>query len=194
MHGVSWWTRVYGGDGNCRDTLVERIWEGTENVLALDLIRAAKKHGEEDPLGYWMTWANSILDKSISRLKLIQPHNGIKASVQGLKSAVDSMPANFSKTTKNELLPLVNLLLFGHATSALYLLEHVFWAVEKNEPDVVVHIEAFERWIVEGGVSGVGLKVLNDEFERLQSAGSNRVGLDSTLVFSRKVDTSVRKG
>lgn len=172
-----------------RDALVERIWEGTENVLALDLMRAAKKHDEEDSLVYWMTWAKSILDKSASRSKLFQAHNGIKPSIQSLKSVVDSTPVNFSETSKNEFLPLVNLLLFGHVTSALYFLEHVLWAVEKNEPDVLVHIEAFERWVVEGGVSGVGLKTLSDEFERLKCAGSSRIELDRAMVFG-----SVRKG
>lgn len=64
MHGGAGWARVYGRDRDwevrhsrfdsvwtrshkrddrlIRDAMVEKTWEGTENIMALDMMRAAK--------------------------------------------------------------------------------------------------------------------------------------------------------
>lgn len=162
-----------------RDAVVERIWEGTENVLAMDLMRAARKgRREPEPLAHWSTWATAILEgHSVSDGRV-----SFATSVQTVQAVVDAMPSIFAETAKNDALAHTTLLLFGHATSSLYLLEHALWAHRLKDTDAKTHTDAFVRWVLEGGVSGRALDALYNDFTRL-CAGGGRAGDDKDLVY-----------
>jgi len=164
-----------------RDALVERIWEGTENVLALDLFRAAVKGGDS-VVGYWTSWANDILHTA-ERVHDIDVKD-YGRSIFLLKNVVSAIPTIFKDTSHNPLLPHITLLLFGHTNAALYLLEHAVWACQGSKSDAYVHLDAFARWVVEGGVRGVGIRGLLDEFYRGHEKDSDRVKDDRAMVLA----------
>ncbi|PVF96416.1 hypothetical protein CPB86DRAFT_827256 [Serendipita vermifera] len=171
-----------------RDALVEKIWEGTENVLALDLVRAAGLNGKSDGeiLGYWIKWAiqivkSPILSKKKSTLAAMNPE--FEQALKDLESAINAIPGIFKQTARNTLIARTTLLLFGHATTASYMLEHALWAVEARENDSKVHVDAYVRWTLEGGVMGTSLKGILQEIETLVSKLGRRAEEDKELVF-----------
>ncbi|KAJ7922671.1 acyl-CoA dehydrogenase NM domain-like protein [Mycena leptocephala] len=105
-----------------RDALVEKIWEGTIEVLAHDLIRASRGSVVEE----FCKWEHPALAR--------------------LQQAVKALPSFFRKT-RNPLLPRSILTLFAHVASAIFLLEHAVWARANSEPSVPTDIAVFERWV-----------------------------------------------
>ncbi|KAJ7866980.1 acyl-CoA dehydrogenase NM domain-like protein [Mycena olivaceomarginata] len=103
-----------------RDALVEKIWEGTVEVLSHDLIRASRGKGVED----FRQWAQTIISSAPKQTP----------AIARLQDAVAALPSLFHKTL-NPLLPRSILTLFGHVASALFLLEHATWARNNSESD-----------------------------------------------------------
>ncbi|KAJ6590072.1 acyl-CoA dehydrogenase NM domain-like protein [Mycena vulgaris] len=121
-----------------RDALVEKIWEGTVDVMALDLVRATKGgHALES----FCQWAAKII--SLSPIK--------SASLTLLQDVTNQLPSLFKKTT-NPLLPRSLLVLLGHVASSVYLLEHAIWAQSNGEPSAPIDWDRFSRWTEEGGL------------------------------------------
>ncbi|KDN35527.1 hypothetical protein RSAG8_11522, partial [Rhizoctonia solani AG-8 WAC10335] len=108
-----------------RDSLVEKIWEGTINVLALDMLRAARGGA----IKAFCEWSRDIIarhesdDKLVKALTLLESLNLVDSHAR---------PA---------------LLLVAHIASASYLLEHAQWS--RLELDSVIA----QRWIEEGGLN-----------------------------------------
>ena len=122
-----------------RDVLVERIWEGTTTVLALELARAAQ---DEPTLASLISWAKSSLQATPPTLasSLQEPLAKLERAIS-LHSLFASQPSPFL------LRPL--LMLTGYMSSGLYLLEHAVWSQEATD------IAVFQRWVTEGGLVGV---------------------------------------
>ncbi|KAJ6598145.1 acyl-CoA dehydrogenase NM domain-like protein [Mycena vulgaris] len=147
-----------------RDALVERIWEGTVEVLSHDLIRASRPKGT---IEYFCQWAQEIIASSALKTP----------GLEHLQKAVISLPALFLKT-RNPLLPRSILSLFAHIASALFLLEHAIWARVNGEPSADTDWAVFERWVEEGG-----LKVTLEEIAGLDNGGiEERISLNERLV------------
>ena len=163
-----------------RDALVEKIWEGTENVLALDLVRATVKGGDST-LEYWIQWANTVIHTAEKINFRDVP--GYRESVVLVKDAMLGMPVAFKEAMRNEMVPHTVLLLFGHTTAALYMLEHAVWATKNNELDSFIHLDAFARWVLEGGVSGVGIEGLSRAFHAAIKGNPTRIADDRSMVF-----------
>lgn len=163
-----------------RDALVEKIWEGTENVLALDLIRASGRGRKDDStLQYWVQWSERLLQAS-------QKHSwsdDTRRALDVLVTVVQQIPSIFIETSTNEILPRRTLLLFGHVTAGFYLLEHAMWAEESNEVEAGMHADAFTRWILEGGVAGTNLQGYLQSLGACSAPVEKRVRQDSRLVF-----------
>ncbi|KAM0752883.1 acyl-CoA dehydrogenase/oxidase C-terminal [Meredithblackwellia eburnea MCA 4105] len=106
-----------------QDTAVEKIWEGTTNVLALDVIRVITKSNGE-ALKHFADWANSIISRGPATTVLVE-------AVSLLKSATNINPRTL-------------LFLLGHLTSAILLLDHALWS--KKDID----LEVFKIWIATG--------------------------------------------
>ncbi|KAJ6482634.1 acyl-CoA dehydrogenase/oxidase [Mycena sanguinolenta] len=117
------------------DAMVEKIWEGTVEVLAHDLIRGSRGQGVEE----FCQWAQTIISSAPKK-------NQNTPAITHLQATVASLPALFRKT-RNPLLPRALLTLFGHISSALFLLEHAVWARTNNEPSMEADTAVFERWV-----------------------------------------------
>ena len=153
--------------------MVEKIWEGTINVLALDLVRAVKK--EVGAVDAWVQWAEGLLADAP---KDIIP----QSSMDVLKTAIKKLSSIFATTVTSELLPRATLLLFGHTSSALSLLEHATWAYKTNEPELETrsHVSVFTRWVEE-----FGLQALLEDCERLAVDVARRIRDDQLIVYGR---------
>ena len=156
-----------------RDAMVEKIWEGTINVLGLDLVRAVRK--EQGAVDAWVQWAEGLLADA-------PKHLTPQSSIAFLKSAVEKLSSIFAATMASELLPRATLLLFGHTSSALSLLEHATWAYKTNEPESETrsHILVFTRWVEE-----FGLQALLEDCARLAADVTRRIRDDQLIVYSR---------
>ncbi|KAJ7054216.1 acyl-CoA dehydrogenase NM domain-like protein [Mycena amicta] len=120
-----------------RDALVEKIWEGTVDVLAHDLIRASRGKGVES----FCQWGQTVISSAPKKTP----------SIALLEKSLSDLPATFLKT-RNPLLGRTILSLFGHVSSALFLLEHAVWARRNDEPSFIADTAVFERWVEEGGL------------------------------------------
>ncbi|KAJ7503133.1 acyl-CoA dehydrogenase NM domain-like protein [Mycena galericulata] len=147
-----------------RDALVEKIWEGTVDVMALDLIRAAK---DEYALQSFCQWASGIIALSPVKSK----------SLHLLQDVTNKLPSFFEKTT-NPLIPRSLLVLFGHVASSVYLLEHAIWAHTSGEPSAAVDWDRFLRWVQEGS-----LKAAVAAMEALGEAIGERVESNRAHVY-----------
>jgi len=156
-----------------RDAMVEKIWEGTINVLGLDLVRAVKK--EHEVVAAWVQWAEGLLADAPKSVVL-------QSSVEVVKAAVKVLPSIFAATVTSELLPRATLLLFGHTSSALSLLEHATWAYQMGEPEYGTRasILVFTRWVEE-----FGLETLLEDCERLAKGATQRIRDDQLVVYGR---------
>lgn len=72
----------------------------------------------------------------------------------------------------------INLLLFGHITAAVYLLEHAQWANATRESDAHVHVATFRAWI-----SDHNLTSLLDQHKRNDAASQIKPEIDYELVY-----------
>ncbi|KAJ3497462.1 hypothetical protein NLJ89_g10346 [Agrocybe chaxingu] len=155
-----------------RDALVEKIWEGTVVVLALDLTRFAR-----DPASVkaFVSWANSVIASCPSPLQ-----QKLSPSLAIVKTAIEELPSCFSQPMK-PLIPRPALLLVGAIASSVYLLEHAIWAHNTSEPTKELDVEVFQRWVREGGVEADIQAV-----SRAKADSGERVSLNSALVFGSR--------
>ncbi|KAF8964393.1 acyl-CoA dehydrogenase/oxidase [Flammula alnicola] len=152
-----------------RDALVEKIWEGTIVVLALDLTRSA-----QDPvyLKSFISWTASVMDSCPASLR-----QEFSPAFSILKEAIEEVIPSYKKPM-NPLVPRPALMLIGAIASSIYLLEHAIWSYNNSEPTKDLDVEVFKRWIFEGGVEGAIQAV-----QRAKVNTEERVKLNSALVF-----------
>ncbi|KAF7377376.1 Acyl-CoA dehydrogenase NM domain-like protein [Mycena sanguinolenta] len=103
------------------DAMVEKIWEGTVDVLAHDLIRGSRGQGVEEFCQVCRPSSFQILPPSCSLINVPRqwaqtiiasaPKNKTTAALPRLQAAVASLPALFRKT-RNPLIPRALLTLF----------------------------------------------------------------------------------
>jgi len=154
-----------------RDSMVEKIWEGTITVLSLDLFRAA---ADERNLAAFLKWARAIIKSCPSALR-----TRISAELQELEKVLNELPGVF-KSSCPPLAPRPALILFSIATAALNLLEHAVWSHTRreSESDHEVDIEVFSRWIAERGLTNA----LRDA-QKATEAGRLRLHSDEAIVY-----------
>ncbi|KAJ7620048.1 acyl-CoA dehydrogenase NM domain-like protein [Roridomyces roridus] len=117
-----------------RDVLVERIWEGTVDVLAHDLIRASRVKGVIEDFCQWG-------QNTIASARPKTP------GLPRLNYALSQLPSFFRKTY-NPLMGRPLLSLFAQVAAGVFLLEHAIWAASSGGTDEA----AFARWVAEGGI------------------------------------------
>ncbi|KAK7057641.1 acyl-CoA dehydrogenase NM domain-like protein [Favolaschia claudopus] len=149
-----------------RDALVEKIWEGTVDIMALDLIRAAR---DNLAIQSFCQWALAILSRASVKSKQILE----------LQSAIERLPSIFQNSA-NPLLPRSLLILFGHIASSVYLLEHAIWAQANGESTAIVDLDRFQRWVEEGSLKAALFAVS----EILGAKVQDRVTLNGIHVYS----------
>ncbi|KAG8712924.1 hypothetical protein FRC11_013808 [Ceratobasidium sp. 423] len=118
-----------------RDSLVEKIWEGTINVLALDMLRAARSGA----IKALCEWSRDIIARQES-----EPNAELVKALTLLESL---------NLTHSHARPA--LLLVAHIASASYLLEHAQWSRLDLDHTIA------QRWIEEGGLNEA-VKLVSD--------------------------------
>ncbi|KAJ7131437.1 acyl-CoA dehydrogenase/oxidase [Mycena epipterygia] len=146
-----------------RDALVEKIWEGTVDVLSHDLIRASRAKGVIDD---FCQWGQAIIASSPNKTP----------TLARLQKVVADLPVFFRKT-RNPLLPRCILILFAQVASALFVLEHAVWTRANDEPSASTDREVFERWVEEGG-----MKATLDDIAGLEEGVEERIQVNGRLV------------
>ncbi|KAH9852504.1 acyl-CoA dehydrogenase NM domain-like protein [Lenzites betulinus] len=154
-----------------RDAMVEKIWEGTINILALDLSRAVKK--EPEAIEHWCQWARKVIAGGKAALG-----NDLSDTIGRLAATVEKLPGFFRASVANPSLPRVVLNYFGTASSALNLLEHAAWARTTGAPSRDVDAEAFRRWMASGD-----LALFETRIADIERDGAKRAALDQALVY-----------
>ncbi|KAF9444339.1 hypothetical protein P691DRAFT_807532 [Macrolepiota fuliginosa MF-IS2] len=158
-----------------RDALVEKIWEGTVTVLALDLVRSAI-----DPKNHqaFISWARSIISSTPKDLT-----EDLRPSFTLLDKALGELSTTYNSPV-SPLVPRPALLLVGSIASSVYLLEHAIWSYNQKEPEAEVDIEVFKRWIVQSGLEGnvEEVKKAKDADQAL-----TRVKANEKIVFGTKL-------
>ncbi|KAJ7176895.1 acyl-CoA dehydrogenase NM domain-like protein [Mycena filopes] len=149
-----------------RDALVEKIWEGTVDVLAHDLIRASRGKGVVED---FCQWGQQIISSAQKK----------SPALSRLEQTLTSLPALF-RQTRNPLLPRSILTLFATTASALFLLEHAVWARATGEAEAATDLAVFERWVEEGG-----MQATLDEIRDLEAAGEDRIRVNGLLVGAK---------
>ncbi|EJF59538.1 acyl-CoA dehydrogenase NM domain-like protein [Dichomitus squalens LYAD-421 SS1] len=158
-----------------RDAMVEKIWEGTISVCALDLTRAVSK--EPKAVTYYIEWGRSLIQAAEARL-----HSPALRAVEILSASLERLPVHFGESTTNALLttPLLNY--FAAISCALYLLEHVTWSISVKDATSEVDLEAFRRWVEEGEIAHT-----HDQMTKAQEDYHRRIALNSKIVYGGDV-------
>ncbi|KAF9483462.1 hypothetical protein BDN70DRAFT_904191 [Pholiota conissans] len=152
-----------------RDALVEKIWEGTIVVLALDLTRSATDPAYTDAFIYW---AKSIIASCPDNL-----HQKLSSEINILNDAITEISAAYTKPLKT-IVPRPALMLVGAIASNVYLLEHAIWSYTTTESTKELDVEVFRRWILEGG-----LEAAIQSVQRAKVDVESRINTSSALVF-----------
>ncbi|KAI0365734.1 hypothetical protein BV20DRAFT_953774 [Pilatotrama ljubarskyi] len=152
-----------------QDGLVEKIWEGTITVLSLDLLRAVEKSAALDA---FVKWADEILASCPGQLArtLAEPLAVLRKALAALVDAY--------KAPIHPLLPRPALFLFSHVASSVNMLEHAIWAVTTSESGAEIDVEAFKRWVLEGGLDAAMADVT-----RNKNSPNDRTQANSTIVY-----------
>ncbi|KAJ7108438.1 acyl-CoA dehydrogenase NM domain-like protein [Mycena crocata] len=153
-----------------RDALVEKIWEGTVDVMALDLIRATKDNFTLQSFCQWATGIISLVPTNIQLRAESRPLGELKDVIQRLSPLF--------KKTGNLLLPRSLLVLLGHVASSTYLLEHAIWAEKQGESSASIDWDRFSRWMQEGSLAAALSAI-----EALDTCTDNRIKYNKRHVY-----------
>jgi len=156
-----------------RDALVEKIWEGTINVLALDLVRAANRAA----LNAFDKWIKSIVSQVPP--DLLQT---LQDSIGAMRRAKETLFQALSPPIR-KLIPRPTLMLFGYLSSAVYLLEHASWCFKEKQPQREVDAQCVELWVEEGLAAAVD-DVRRSLTEPVETEA--RISFDRALLYGDK--------
>ncbi|KAF8903126.1 acyl-CoA dehydrogenase/oxidase [Gymnopilus junonius] len=153
-----------------RDSLVEKIWEGTIVVLALDLAKVA-----QDPAA--IKSFLSVLDRIITNTCPSTLQSQLSSSLSVLKVAIQEFATSYERPLP-PLIPRPALMLAGAIASGVYLLEHAIWSHKNSEPTRDLDVEVFRRWVAESD-----LEAAIQSVEKAKSDSQERIRVNSALVF-----------
>ncbi|KAI0050417.1 acyl-CoA dehydrogenase domain-containing protein [Auriscalpium vulgare] len=153
-----------------RDALVEKIWEGTITVLAVDVLRSIEKPGV---LESFVNWAQSIIASVPDFLRAEFP-----SSLSDLSSALQDLSTAHTAPVP-ALVPRPAFMLISHVACAVYLLEHTVWAHVTGSVHRYIDAESFRRWVDEGGMKAAREEVARARREDVAVRGK----ADLVLVY-----------
>ncbi|KAI0646429.1 acyl-CoA dehydrogenase NM domain-like protein [Trametes meyenii] len=163
-----------------RDAMVEKIWEGTVNVCALDLIRATTRYPKA--IGYFVDWAGGLIASVPPALE-----KQLSQAINMLSVSVGQITASFEEGAANPLMPRLILNYFATIACGLYLLEHAIWSFVDGQPTAEEDIEAARRWIVEGEL----MKLIAD-IDSVRGEHLRRADLNLKLVYGTSFQGSAK--
>ncbi|KAF8316582.1 acyl-CoA dehydrogenase/oxidase C-terminal [Clavulina sp. PMI_390] len=180
-----------------RDALVEKIWEGTPNIMALDVLRACR--GGQSGRAF-IKFAQKQLSNipSVLHAKAQPQISVLRSAILELESLLIPLPSS-ATSQPSTVLPRPLFFLLGHSASALFLLEHTLWSLDpssgESENEREAGIAAFIRW-VQDGPTGAGLAQAIYEVEKVvqESSGPSVDQLDELLVYGGASTRNTRSG
>ncbi len=131
-----------------RDAQVLPIWEGTTNVLSLDVWRAIERTGALDP---WLRDVRRRLDR-------VNAH-ALRAAASRASDAADRIERYVADARGNDEREAgARRLAFAIArvTAAVAMIEHAAWAEERDAAEAREAIRYTERWVARDLASGLG--------------------------------------
>lgn len=128
-----------------RDAQVLPIWEGTTNVLSLDMLRVMEK---SDALQRLLTELRHRLDTAA--------HPEVAPVASMTRALLQNLESRGSEVAANPLSAQTHARQFAYAMTravcAVLLLEHADWALRAGDPDKEAAIAAARRWCESGGM------------------------------------------
>ncbi|GAA6060682.1 hypothetical protein JCM10212_005064 [Sporobolomyces blumeae] len=127
-----------------QDANVERIWEGTTSVLALDVVRVIlqSNNGAVEAL---IEWSRSVFNRAA-----VIP--GLAASVETLVRRYDllrTISSRFVARSADPRMTRPQLFLIGHIASATYLAEQAIWSHAERRQEARLDAWVVERWVAQ---------------------------------------------
>ncbi|EJT97266.1 acyl-CoA dehydrogenase/oxidase C-terminal [Dacryopinax primogenitus] len=153
-----------------RDSLVERIWEGTGSVLAGDVCRVIGK-SKHKAMDYYLEWAYSILASST-------PHPSVSLLTAQLHT-ISHATHRVAKGSYDPRLPPALLAALGYTTASLSMVQQANWASQTPGEEGELEWEMLNRWL---GKAGESLR----ELERLAvGEGQKELEVERVIVHGR---------
>jgi hypothetical protein len=110
-----------------RDAQVLPIWEGTTNVLALDLLRAVKKVGGVEPVGEEFERCLASIESPRLRRTARPALKAFQEAAEWLRTAQTDNPAAIQAGARRFALTL------GHALELAYTARHAQWSLRHED-------------------------------------------------------------
>ncbi|RUS25581.1 acyl-CoA dehydrogenase/oxidase C-terminal [Jimgerdemannia flammicorona] len=158
------WKHIYDGymedvgiARQLRDAQVNTIWEGTTNVLALDVLRVLR----ETKCGVLAVFKETVHQK----LQPAAAHPTLHTAAAHVRTALDDIESYIYSIRHQEVMEAgARGLTFAvaRALAGALLVEHAAWAAEAGEPGAEVDVAVAERWCA-GGKLIEGLVVREPE-------------------------------
>ncbi|RUP47150.1 hypothetical protein BC936DRAFT_146074 [Jimgerdemannia flammicorona] len=166
VHAIGEAMEALGGQGymedvgiarQLRDAQVNTIWEGTTNVLALDVLRVLR----ETKCGVLAVFKETVHQK----LQPAAAHPTLHTAAAHVRTALDDIESYIYSIRHQEVMEAgARGLTFAvaRALAGALLVEHAAWAAEAGEPGAEVDVAVAERWCA-GGKLIEGLVVREPE-------------------------------
>ncbi|GAA6003787.1 hypothetical protein JCM10207_003599 [Rhodosporidiobolus poonsookiae] len=147
-----------GGQGYMRETQfarliadanVERIWEGTTSVLALDVIRVITQ-SKGLAIESLLAWAHTVLPLAE---RLFLPSSTAVDTLTARLALLTHLSSAFLSPSPPPDARFARPLLFhlGYLASALHLLEHAAWSASNRSGEAETDARVFRTWVNNGG-------------------------------------------
>ncbi|BGP25901.1 acyl-CoA dehydrogenase [Rhodotorula toruloides] len=137
------------------DANVERIWEGTTSILALDVVRVAAQT-KGDAIKEFVTWAHQVLSSASASLP------SLSSCFATLRSRLDLLALSIPTLLTPNLdlrLPRPVLFLIGYLASSLHLIEQASWSASQKPEEAEMDNWVVKRWVEDGGAREVERRV-----------------------------------
>ncbi|GAA5820625.1 hypothetical protein JCM3770_003557 [Rhodotorula araucariae] len=135
------------------DANVERIWEGTTSVLALDVVRVVTQT-RGAALTHFVAWAHSVLSPAYESLPALASavRSTLDARLALLVRAAPALVAHRGRGGRDYTLRLARpaLFLVGFVASAVHLVAQAEWSAARRRPEADGDAWVVERWVDDG--------------------------------------------
>jgi len=162
VEGIAEMMEAMGGQGYMMETglatlladgMVERIWEGTRNLLSLDVLNVLKKNKGEGGRRIFSYLSRMLGGMKASRRLLPTHHTLVRSTLDSFPSFLPAPPSLAREVT----------LLLGYLVSSVFLLSHLEWTLTHSggtgdkaaaEEAVWIWLGEMEdwKWRIERGV------------------------------------------
>src|SRR5262249_6969909 len=131
-----------------RDAQVLPIWEGTTNVLSLDVWRAIERTGAFEP---WLDDAYRRLDSVKSDALRGAASRASEAADRIARYVADARGSDQRQAGARRLAFAI-----ARVSAAVGLIEHAASTHDRHDPDAAQHIRFVDRWVARDLASGLG--------------------------------------